>query len=235
MNTFGRLVPKDRSYEDVYPFTKAVAMTAKTVERILPLPGLKTFYNQKTEGACVGFAASWQMSIYNTLQKYDARWLYRMAQTYDKDPNTVPGQDTGTYVWAAYWVLQHLGHKKLTESIPDMKDGLLSYYWGKNTDNGRTAIALGRPFNIGVNWYENFSTPVIYNGEWWIGRATDLGRVAGGHAICVFGASDKRHAFKLVNSWGNLYPQVWMSYNVFDRLMTENGEMVVGVDKLNVT
>ena len=235
---FGRLVPKDRNYEDVYSFTKAVAIPqSQPVERVLPLPGLRSFYDQKTEGSCVGFATSWMMSIYNAYpqQKYDARWLYRMAQQYDKDPNTVIGTDSGTYVWAAFWALQHYGHKKLTERHPDLNDGILSYYWGRNADNLRTAIALGRPVVLGIPWYESFSKPENINGEWWIGRYRNLGRMVGGHAICNYGASDKRQAGKLVQTWGYAYPPVWISYDVINRLMNENGEMVMAVDNLRVT
>ena len=41
------------------------------------------------------------------------------------------------------------------------------------------------PVTIGVNWYENFDTPEKDSrGRWWIGRG-DLGRVRGGHCVCL--------------------------------------------------
>lgn len=42
------------------------------------------------------------------------------------------------------------------------------------------------PVTIGVNWYTNFDDPVKDSrGRWWIGRATMLGSVRGGHCVCL--------------------------------------------------
>lgn len=234
---FGRLAPKDRWFEGFYSFTKRVSMTTKTVERVLPLPGLRTFYDQKGKSACVGYSTEWMMSIYNWGQKYDAEWLYHRAQANDKDPYTTPEQDNGSYVWAAFWSLMHLGNQKLTENSPDMNDGILSYYWGRGADNARTAIALGRPVVVGTNWYESFFTPDYINSEWWIGRTPNLGPLTkgGGHAYCIYGASDKRQAVKSVGTWGMVYPLVWIPYEIVDRLIREDGEMTVAIDNIKVT
>lgn len=48
-----------------------------------------------------------------------------------------------------------------------------------------TAPSKPAPCVIGVNWYTNFDSPVQdSDGTWWIGRG-DLGRVRGGHCVCV--------------------------------------------------
>ena len=88
---------------------------------------------------------------------------------------------------------------------------------------------------IGVNWYENFMQPVLKNGEYWIGTTPKLGRVLGGHAIDAYWASDKRQAFKLLNSWNLDYPLVWIPYTVMDRLIREEGEVCVSIDKSTIT
>jgi hypothetical protein len=235
---FGRLVPMDRGYEDTYSFAKVMTMQAKTVERILPLPGLRVFYDQGDMGSCVGNSASWRTSIVNAppQQKYDAVWLYHMAQKYDKDPLTTPEADNGSYVWAAFWVLMHFGHKKLTESKPDINDGIFSYYWGRNADHARTAIALGRPPVIGIPWFDSFFSPEWLHGEWWIGKRKDLGAIDGGHAVCINGASDKRQATSLVMTWGMKYPTtVWLPYDMLDYLMFLSGEMTIAIDNPKVT
>lgn len=237
--TLGRREPKDRTYEDKYPISKLFGLigAVKSVERNLIIPyALRSYYNQGGYNACVGFSSSWMMSIYNCIpqQKYDALWLYHQAQLNDNDNETSPENDVGTYVWAAMWALQHIGNKKQKEQNPDLKDGILSYYWARNTDDVRAAIAIGRPVVIGVNWYEQFMTPQTIKGEYWIGKNI-LTKSLGGHAICVYGASDKRQAFKLVNSWGLSYPMVWLPYKVFDRLMTEYGEACIAVDRKEVT
>jgi hypothetical protein len=240
MNQFGRLIPKDRSYETKYPFGKlmGVSGTVKSVERTLTIPlGLRSFYDQKDNNACTGFSASWMMSIYNCVpqQKYDALWLYHAGQINDGDPYTDPASDNGGYVWAVFWALQHLGHKKMREANPDIRDGIISYYWARSADDVRAAIAIGRPVVIGVNWYEEFMSPQYIRGEYWIGKHPDLRKSLGGHAICIYGASDKRQAFRLINTWGLVYPQVWLPYKIFDRLMSEDGEAVAAIDNPKVT
>ena len=235
---FGRKEPKDRNYEQKYSFRNMSPMSARTVERVLTVPlGLRTYYNQGNMGACVGFSASWMMSIYNCVpqQKYDAVWLYKQAQTNDRDDYTDPNLDTGTYVWAAFWVLQHLGHKKKTESVSDLNDGVSSYYWGSKADDARTAIALGRPVVLGIPWYESMMNPSSIKGEYWIGNQTNVGNMLGGHAICCIGASDKKQAVKLINTWGLGYPQVWLPYKMLDRLMSEGGEMCIAIDNPKTT
>jgi len=236
----GRLIAKDRSYEDKYPSSKLFGVSGaaiKSIERNLIIPyALRSFYNQGSYNACVGFSSSWMMSIYNCIpqQKYDAMWLYHQAQLLDGDSATSPENDVGTYVWAAMYALQKLGHKKLKENNPDMRDGVMSYYWATKTDDVRAAIALGRPVVIGINWYEEFMFPQLIKGEYWIGKGK-LTQSLGGHAICLFGASDNRQAFKLINSWGLVYPQVWIPYTIFDRLMTEYGEACIAVDNPKTT
>jgi hypothetical protein len=240
---FGRLIEKNRDYEDTYPFKSLIAdlhpeqkVQPLSVERILRLPALQSYYNQGDEGACVGYSASWQTSYYNNapLQKYDARWLYKQAQANDNNPLTDPAKDTGTFVWAAFWVLRHLGHKKLNETKPDINDGLLSYYWGKTADDGRRAISIDRPFVIGINWYESFMQPEKNGSDYWIGK-NQLGKLCGGHAIIVRGASDVRQSLYLTSTWGWEYPSIWLSYDMFNKLMKEDGEMCVGVDNLKNT
>ena len=247
---FGRRIPEDRSYEQKYDFKKLSAIAPTNVEKILKLPNLVDFYCQGNMNACVGFSCSWMMSIlnqYNTKTrydhprpakpfKYDAVWLYAQARLNDGWPFNDPPHDEGTYLWAGFYCLQHFGHKKINEDLPDLKDGLESYLWGKNTDDGRTAIALGKPFAIGVDWYESFMNPTVVNGEYWIGNNSDnLGKVLGGHAITCFSASDSRQAFKLINTWGSIFPSVWIPYKVFDKLIAQQGEMCIPVDKLTYT
>jgi hypothetical protein len=46
-------------------------------------------------------------------------------------------------------------------------------------------ITTPRPIVIGVNWYSNFDEPVKDSaGHYWIGKG-DLGRVRGGHCVCL--------------------------------------------------
>ncbi len=232
--SFGRLVPKNRDHEIKYSLSKLNFSIPKTIEKNLLFPySLRAYYDQKEQNSCVAFSWSWAQSMKNNnpLQKYDAFWLYLQALFNDNDPNTNIQDDTGTYVWSGAWVLQHLGHKKPKEINPDLKDGIISYYWGKTADDARTAISLGRAYVTGFNWYEQFMIPEYIKGEWWIGRkGVRLGSVLGGHATCHYKVSDKRQAVGLTSSWGYNYPLVWLPYERLNQLISEDGELVIAID-----
>jgi hypothetical protein len=51
------------------------------------------FYDQGTEGACVGFSCSRMMSLLNRA-RYAGRWLYREAQIVDEWAETPPEEGT---------------------------------------------------------------------------------------------------------------------------------------------
>jgi len=72
----------------------------------------------------------------------------------------------------------------------------------------------------------------LRNSDWWIRekqRPQDV--VLGGHAVCLYGASDKRQAFRLKNSWGRSFPLVWLPYSRMEMLLRDQGEAVVAVDR----
>lgn len=99
-------------------------------------------YDQGSEGACVGFAASRMMSLLNR-RRYDARWLYREAQMVDE----WPGNDySGTSVRAAMDVLRSQGHKEVRNGDirdPDTRDGIAENRWATTADE--VLAALGTP------------------------------------------------------------------------------------------
>src|SRR5437763_9432675 len=110
--SFGRLVPPDWRHVERYPYAAVAPPSAAAVERALPLPGYRKRYDQGSEGACVGFASSWMMSILNR-RLYDAPWLWNQAKAIDDWPDTNPGDDNGTSVRAAMDVLRTLGHVRI--------------------------------------------------------------------------------------------------------------------------
>jgi hypothetical protein len=230
----GRRPPSDLRHEALYPLRAALPETVETVERVLKLDyDYRPKYDQGAEGACVGFACSWAMSFLNR-RFYDARWLYKTAQIIDE----WAGEDySGTSVRAGMDVLRETGHRRIIgdRTLPiQPTHGIQSNYWANTVDEVRTAIAAGVPVVLGIDWMSAFDRPEKRsNGETWIGRA-DLGRVRGGHAICCYGASDRRQAVKLVNSWGERYPLAWMPYTTLQRLLDGiqwPGEAAVIIDR----
>jgi hypothetical protein len=233
--TLGRLEPTDFVHIDKYPLRSIQAETVETAERLLKLPyQYRPRYDQGEEGACVGFSESWAMSMSNR-KFYDAFWLYNEAKKIDE----WAGEDyDGTSVRAGFDVLRKVGHKQLhdprhTHHI-DLTEGIQANRWAYTVDEMRTAVQGGTPVVMGTNWYSSFDSPQSRGKgpqqEFWVPE-TNLGRIRGGHAWCIYGVSDKRQAFKMVNSWGKAYPLTWFPYETVERLLREYGEAGIIVDR----
>ncbi|MCR4443191.1 MAG: hypothetical protein QHH10_13005 [Peptococcaceae bacterium] len=54
--SLGRIVPADWKHVEKYPYAAVSPGTVASVERTLDLPAYREKYDQKSEGACVGFA-----------------------------------------------------------------------------------------------------------------------------------------------------------------------------------
>lgn len=227
----------------------AISAATKPVEKSLVLPTWHAKHDQGEEGACVGFGTSMMLSILHEgvcrskgdktpYVRYNPWWLWDSAKVVDEFPDSNPGDGNGTTVSAACKILTTQGHvvwmdEEDRKSIGpvDSNYGIDTVRWAQTVDEMRAAIAKGVPMSIGVNWYANFFTPTFDNSEYWIGKTGDLGVVRGGHCVAVYGASDERQAFRIKNSWGITYPEVWMPYSIMDRLLREGGEIALVTDK----
>lgn len=230
-HSLGRIVPTDFEHLDKYPARRALLTTVEVAERTLSLPyRYRAKYDQGAEGACVGFSESWAQSINNN-RFYDAQWLYEEAKKIDE----WQGEDyDGTSVRAGFDVLRKVGHKRIHDPrhhhVADPSDGILVNRWAYNVDEIRTAVQSGIPVVMGTNWYRALDWPEKRKNEYWIPQ-TNLGKIRGGHAWCIYAVSDKRQAFKMVNSWGMGYPLTWFPYSVIERLLKEYGEAGIIVDR----
>jgi hypothetical protein len=138
----------------------------------------------------------------------------------------------GTYINYGGDVLRKQGLVEKGETSPELTDGIKEYYQARNSDEGRAAFALGRPLEFGVPWFAKWNSPVKKNNEWWIPPKSTWGnKILGGHAIMSIAASDSRGAFKLKNTWGNAYPEVWIGYSEVNYLLNNVGaEAYVAID-----
>jgi hypothetical protein len=113
------------------------------------------FYDQGSEGACVGFGWSRCMTILNGGQEYAARWLWDRAKETDEWDETKPGDNNGTSVRAAGEILVKAGHvdwdagyaeddyvKRETYKA-DAADGLKVFRWATSVDDVHQS--LGNP------------------------------------------------------------------------------------------
>jgi hypothetical protein len=183
-------------------------------------------------------------------RRYDPIHIWNEAKKIDYWPDTNPGDDNGTSVRAGYDVARDQGLSRVRTmefvegvGIPrpvepgpvDVSEGILTNRWATTVDEMRTAIANGLPVTIGVTWWSNFDSPVeefdvLGKRGYWIGKGP-LGRVRGGHCLTVYGASDRRQAFRLKNSWGKSYPLVWLPYTTMQTLLDDYGEAALVTDR----
>lgn len=95
--------------------------------------GWYTFYDQGSEGACVGFGESRMMSLLNR-KRYDARWLYHEARKVDE----WPGEDyDGTSLRAGFDILRTVGHRRKwgPVTLPPMeREGIAANRWLLSVD-----------------------------------------------------------------------------------------------------
>lgn len=227
---------KDIPFKRMASMVQAAAPVLKVNQRLnIPTQYIPK-YDQGQEGACVGFAWSWAMSILNR-RFYAARKLYIEAQHRDQYTDTPP--EEGTDVVAGAQVLMEQGHWRFARGVTfplAAFEGIKDFRSARTVDEIRLAISLNTPVVLGINWYSDFDTPrwidVGAGGKrWWIGYSGVLDVVRGGHAICCCGARDDIEAFTLVNSWGNNYPIVEIPYKVVERLLNEDGEAIIPTDR----
>jgi hypothetical protein len=240
----GRRTPSDFTHVTKFPYGAVAPVIVKEVNKSLKLPSWHWSWDQGEEGACVGFGTSMMMSVLNEQQAradklppyshlYNARWLWNEAKKIDEFPDTNPGDDNGTTVRAGCDVLRTLGHVRVLHGVDrpaDITQGIKTNRWARTVDEMRTSIASGIPVSIGINWYSNFDTPKVDGNYWRIGDG-DLGYIRGGHCVCIYGASDRRQAFRVKNSWGRDYPIVWLGYKTMERLLREDGEAALVTDQ----
>lgn len=109
----------------------------------------RKFYDQGSEGACVGFAASRMMTLLNR-RKYFAPWLYKEAQRVDE----WPGEDySGTSVRAAMDVLRNVGHVPMRRNNslePLFADGIHENRWATTVDEIYDATKSPRFRSLGM-------------------------------------------------------------------------------------
>lgn len=239
--------------EELFPFT---APTPERVERILTVPGWRGSHDQGREGSCVGHAVAIERAITNRAElvaagvrrtvRYDPIAIWRAAKSIDEWSFTKPEDENGTSVRAAYEIARTRGLVPvrsmrvvagkpiavLTGSGPDPDPaaGVLEYRWARTVDALRAAIAGGTPVAIGVDWHTGFDTPTTKGREAWLPLIANAGRSRGGHSVTLYGASDRREAFRLVNSWGRGYPLVWLPYATMEYLLGRRGEAALVTD-----
>lgn len=246
----GRLTPPDFEHVKNHLLRTLGSVPVFNIEKNLVLPSWHTKHDQGAEGACVGHGTGMMMAIRNTHQclkqgarnpyiRYNSFEIWERAKEVDGFDESNRGDDSGTTVRAACEILRLQGapvweNEDDVKSFipPEIESGIEAYRWATTVDELRQCINENQPITMGTNWYTNFDTPEYTDGEWYIGKQlTSFGTLRGGHSYCIFGASDQRQAFRVKNSWGLRYPEVWLPYSATQRLLDEEGEACIITDR----
>jgi hypothetical protein len=252
MPAFGRRRPTSFEHVEKYPYGVVAPATVAKVEVSLRLPRWHRTHNQAQTQSCTGHGTAMERAITNARQgfllshifptkRYDPLDIWEHAKGLDEWADTNPGDNNGSSVNAAYAACRQFGlrpvrsmqvvadrPKPIGEKAADMQAGAQVTRWAKTIDEMRTAISNRQAVTIGTDWYSSMSTPIqIANGEWWL-RAT-VGGSPDGHCTCIYGASDKRQAFRLKNSWEH-WPEVWVPYSLMEKLLGDYGEAALVTD-----
>jgi hypothetical protein len=232
----GARISDSKPWADKYPLRLGAGEIVDTAERTLRFSHVwRKYYNQGSEGSCVGFSSS-EMMTYLNRRRFDARWLWNQAKIIDVWPDTNPGDNQGTSVSAAMDILRTRGHvyvKRGTALPEDSQWGIKENRWATTVDELRTSIQNGVPVVVGFNWYNDFDNPYLKTKtEWFCGQdGWEQSGIRGGHAFMFNAVSDRRQAFRTPNSWGDQHPQVWFPYNVVERLLQQGGEATLVTDR----
>lgn len=177
---------------------------------------LRTWLNQRNEGACVGFAWCHEAAAVprsRTVDETFARTIYREAQHLDQ----WPGVDyEGTSVIAGVKAMKNRGYYG-------------QYRWAFNLNDVLVAASRKGPVVLGLPWYTGMmgTTPDGY--------IHPTGRIEGGHAILLIGVNVKHRAVVVHNSWGRDWGRggrAFLTWDDLGLLLDRNGEACIPTERL---
>jgi hypothetical protein len=197
--------------------------------------GCDVYNDQGSEGACVGFAWTHELSAKPKVVRRDAAYalkIYNRARQIDP----WPGEDySGTSVLA--------GVKAVMEDLNSLGNAYIrEYRWGFGLQDVMRIVGYKGPVVLGINWYYDMYFP---NDK---GFITPTGEVVGGHAILANGIKivkkDSSGAYpvpfdnvdldkswvRLHNSWGTGYGiggDAKITLTDLDKLLRDNGEACI--------
>ena len=210
---------------------------------ILPYPKQNQYIYQGGEGACAAFAVNSAFTIqkyvrggltggYNDNNVYSPEWIYNIAlrgSSCGAGSSTLGNMSTvvsrGVPTWSALPFSSMNGCDTLmfTQAIRD-NAALNKGVWGFSTP---TADINALKYNItrgyvGIHGFQldhQLTTNVVPNYIWNFPHFGD----GGPHAGCIIGYDDSKHAFLMLNSWGNTWANegaVWIDYDFFWQAVT---------------
>jgi len=177
----------------------------------------KDWFDQGTEGACVGFSLGHELAarpseVKDLDYKYLLEKIYWEAQRNDpwaggSYPNASP-KYAGTSVLAGAKAVKELGW-------------IEEYRWAFNMDEVLYGLGHNGPAVIGIPWYRDMYSPDKK------GFVKPTGGIAGGHAILARAVNIKKGYVTLRNSWGKNWGKngdCYVTFEDLEELLKQRGE-----------
>jgi len=210
---------------------------------ILPYPKQNQYIHQGGEGACAAFAVNSAFTIqkyvrggltggYNDNNVYSPEWIYNIAlrgagcgsgSSVLGNMGTVVNRGVPTWAALPFSYMNGCDTLMFTQAIRD-NAALNKGLWGFSTP---TADINALKYNItrgyvGIHGFQldhQLTSNVAPNYIWNFPHFQD----GGPHAGCIIGYDDSKHAFLMLNSWGNTWANegaVWIDYDFFWQAVT---------------
>lgn len=220
------------------PYSGAELPPRVDLSKDMPPPG-----RQGGLSSCVGWAIAYGLKSYEEKveqghsyfagDQLDANTVFSPSYIYNQCNN---GRDAGllypdafnllSQSGAATWAdMPYDGHDFTTQPSAEVKERAKRYridFWRKvntqDTKEIKAHLNAGYPVLIGAKVDDGFMK--LQPGTTW----SSAGNPLGGHAMVVVGYDDDKHAFRLMNSWGQEWCEGgfgWVDYDFFRQVVSE--------------
>lgn len=179
-------------------------------------------FDQGTIGNCVGNSVAGLLmtdSFFGTehraFTEADAVAIYSLATQLDSFPGQYPPDDTGTDGLSGMKAAHRMGYLRAYYHIFDFQILIRYLSW--------VDCCI-----FGLNWYDSMDVPRA-NGLVVISPSA---QVRGGHEVELLGVDTVAQTIRFANSWGTTWGDNGcgqIGWSDFERLMSENGDLTVGI------
>lgn len=204
--------------------------------------------NQGLQNSCVGWAVAYaartiiaNSAVGDKSGPFSPSYIYNRGRTLEaagNPSNSANDCNTGMQIETALGLLQGFGVLPIKDfpysetecfRIPTVdEDYIAKRYaisgWGRATtrEDVLQSIATKTPVIVGIKFYANFRD---FRGGGIYKQIA--GNFVAPHALVILGYSDKKHAYRIMNSWGTAKwgdrGFAWVDYDTLDQMATVEG------------